>query len=162
MSSSRTMQSVPTRKPRRGRLWQLHLKVLPRSTGRCTTTTPPTHHASRIIINTSVNSSSGLPTHLSTNTSRQHPRLYLHLRLCCACLRHRPLKPPPATPASTAVARATSLKSAPRQRRTSPRATSLTRHMVRRRWPLRRPTVSTTPLWRTLPRASKSSRLRFL
>jgi hypothetical protein len=45
---------------------------------------------------------------------RQHLKLYLHLRLWCACLHHRPLEPPPAPPASTVVTQATSLGSAPR------------------------------------------------
>jgi hypothetical protein len=43
------------------------------------------HHGStyppRPSTNSSVRSSSGLPTHLSASTSRQHQRLYLHLRL---------------------------------------------------------------------------------
>jgi hypothetical protein len=106
--------------------------------------------------------SSGLPTYLSASTSRQHPGLYLHHRQCCACLCHRPLEPPLATPASTVVAQAASLESAPRQRRTPLKATSPTHHVVHRRCPLQRPAASTTPLWRTFPRASKSSRVCFL
>jgi hypothetical protein len=56
-----------------------------------------------------LSSSSGLPAHLSAHSSRQHPRLDLHLRLCYACLCHRLLEPPLATPASTVVTQATSL-----------------------------------------------------
>jgi hypothetical protein len=55
------------REPRRGRLWQLHLVVLLRSTERCTTTAPPIHPNSR--------------SSTITSTSGQHLRLYLHLRL---------------------------------------------------------------------------------
>jgi hypothetical protein len=66
------------RKPRRGRLWPLHPVVLLRSTGRCTTTTPPIHLGPSI--SSSVCSSSGLPAHLSVSTSGQHQGLYLHLR----------------------------------------------------------------------------------
>jgi hypothetical protein len=156
MSSSRMMQSTLTRKIRRGRLWQLHPVVLCQSTGRCTPMAPPTHIISRSITSTSI-SSSGLPTHLSTHISGQHLRLYLHLRLC-----HRPLEPPPATPASIVVSRATSHDSAPRRRRMSLRATSLIHHVVRRRWPLQRLAASTTPPWRIFPRAIKSSWVRFL
>jgi hypothetical protein len=50
----------------------------PRSTGWCTTMAPPIHLDPSASI--SVRSSSGLPAHLSTNTSRQHQGLYLHLR----------------------------------------------------------------------------------
>jgi hypothetical protein len=158
MSSSRMMQSALTRKIRRGRLWQLHPVVLCRSTGRCTPMAPPTHIVSRSITSTSVNSSSsGLPGHLSAHISGQHQRLYLHLHLC-----HRPLESPPTTPASTVVSRATSHDSAPRRRRMSLRAMSLIHHVVRRRWPLQRPTASTTPPWRIFPRAIKSSWVRFL
>jgi hypothetical protein len=71
------MPSAPTRKPRRGRLWLLRSAVLPRSTGRCTTTTPLIHLDSSTSI--SVRSSSGLPAHLSTNISGQHLRLHLRL-----------------------------------------------------------------------------------
>jgi hypothetical protein len=113
-------------------------------------------------ISTSVSSSSGPTAHLSASTSRQHSGLYLHHRQCCICLCHRPLEPPPATPASIVVARATSLRSAPHQRRMPLMATSLTHHVVHRRWPLQRPVASTTPLWRTFLRASKSSRVCFL
>jgi hypothetical protein len=95
------MQSTPTRKPRRGRLWQFHPVVLLRSTEWCTTMAPPTHLASDSNINTSVSSGSGLPAHLNISTSGQHLGLYLHLRMCCTCLRHRLLELPPATPAST-------------------------------------------------------------
>jgi hypothetical protein len=127
---------------------------------RCTTTAPPTHLTSRSSINTSVRSNSALPAHLSAHTSSQHPRLYL--RLCCAYLHHRPLEPPPATPTSTVVAQATSLEIAPRRRRMPLRATSLICHAVHRRRPLQRLVASTTPLWRTLQRVSKSSRVCFL
>jgi hypothetical protein len=161
MSSSRTMQSVPTKKLRRGRLWQLCPKVLPRCTGWCTTTAPPTHLANHTSINTNISSSSALPSHLSANTSRQHLRLYLHLRLCCTCLCHRPLEPTLATPISTMVARATLLESALHRRRMPLRATSPIRHVVRRRWPLQRLAASTTPR-RTFLRVSKSSRICFL
>jgi hypothetical protein len=75
----------------------------------------------------------GSPTHLSAHTSRQHLRFYPHLRLCHACQCHRPLEPSPATPASTVVAQATSLESAPHQRRLPLRATSPIHHMVQRR-----------------------------
>jgi hypothetical protein len=157
MSSSQMMRFASTRKPRRRRLWQLHPEVLPESTERCTITALPTHLASR----SSISSSHGFCTHLSASTSRQHPRLYHHLRLCCFCLRHRLLELPPVTPASTVVARATSLESAPRQRRTPLRATSPIRHVVHRRWSMQRPGASTTPLW-TFQRVSKSSRVCFL
>jgi hypothetical protein len=156
------MQSVPTRKPRRGSMWLLHLEVLPRCTGWCTTTAPPTHLTNCSSINTNTSSNSGIPTHLSTSTSRQHPMLYLHLCLCCVCLWHRPLEPHLATPASIVVARATLLESGPHQRRPLLRATSPIRHMVRRRWLLQRLTTSTTPPWRTFQRANKSSRVCFL
>jgi hypothetical protein len=114
---------------------------------------PPTRLAS----SSSIGTSSGLPAHLSASTSRQHPGLYLHHRQCCAYLRHRPLEPPLAAPVSIVVARATSLESTPHQRRMLLRATSLIHHVVCRRWPLQRPAVSSTPLWRTFPRVSKSS-----
>jgi hypothetical protein len=67
------------RKPRRGRLWLLHLVVLLQSTGQCTTTVLPIHLNPSTSI--SVRSSSGLPAHLSVSTSGKHLRLYLHLRL---------------------------------------------------------------------------------
>jgi hypothetical protein len=63
------------------KLWLLHPVVLLRSTGRCTTTIPPTHLDSRSSTSISVCSSSGLPAHLSVSISGQHLRLYLHLRL---------------------------------------------------------------------------------
>jgi hypothetical protein len=151
------MQSAPTRKPRRGRLWPLHPVVLLRSTGRCITTAPPIH----LDPSTSVCSSSGLPAHLRASTSGQHLRLYLHLCLECTCLHHRPLELPPATPASTVVAPATSLKSALRRRRLPRRAKSPLHHVVLRRWLSRRPATSTTPPWKTFLRASKSSWVRF-
>jgi hypothetical protein len=44
----------------------------------CAITAPPTRLVSSN--NTSVNSSSGLPIHLSASTSRQHPGLYFHHR----------------------------------------------------------------------------------
>jgi hypothetical protein len=75
------MQSVPTKKLGRGRLWLLHPIVLPRSTGRCTTTAPPIHFDSCTSTSISVRSSSGLPAHLSASTSEQRPRPYLHLHL---------------------------------------------------------------------------------
>jgi hypothetical protein len=106
-------------------------------------------------------STSGLLAHLSASTSGQHLRLYLHLCLSYACLRHRPLKQPLTTPTSIVVARATSLKSASRQRMLL-RSTSPIRHVVCRRWPLQRSTVSTTPPCRIFPRVSKSSWVRFL
>jgi hypothetical protein len=155
MSSSWTMRSAPTRRQKRGRLWQLRPVVLPRGTRQCTIMAPLT-------CLTSISSSSGLPAHLSASTSKQHLRLYPHLRLRYACLRHRPLDPPLATPASIVVARATSLESAPRQRKTPLRAMPLIRHVVHRRWSLQRPIASTTPLWRTFSRMSKSSWVRFL
>jgi hypothetical protein len=89
--------------------------------------------------------------HLSASTSRQHPWLYLHHCQCGACLRYRPLEPPSATPASIVVARATSLGSAPLQRRMSLRATSVIHHVVHRRWLLQRSATSTTPLWKDIP-----------
>jgi hypothetical protein len=49
---------------------------------------------------------------------------------------HRPLEPPPTTHASTVVARATLLESAPRQRRLPRRATSSIYQVVLRRWSL--------------------------
>jgi hypothetical protein len=153
---------TPTRKPRRGRLWLLCPVVLPRSTGRCTTTAPPIHLDRCTSISISVCNSSGLPAHLSISISGQRLRLYLHLHLCCACLHPRPLEPPPTTSASTVVTRATSLGSAPRRRRMPLRATSPIRHVVRRRWPLRRPAVSTTLPWRIFPGAIKSSWVHFL
>jgi hypothetical protein len=67
------------------------------------------------------------------------------------------LGPPLATPASTVVH-----LPAPRRRRMPLKAMSLTRHVVRRRWPLQRPAVSTTPPWKMFSRVSKSSRVRFL
>jgi hypothetical protein len=70
---------------------------------------PPRSTTSRVSINTS----SGLPTHLSIHTNMQHQRLYLHHHLCCACLSHRPLEPPLAISASIVVVPATSLESAP-------------------------------------------------
>jgi hypothetical protein len=82
--------------------------------------------------------------------------------LRCACLHHRLLGPPPATPASTVVVRATSRESAPHRRRMPLRATSLIHHVVCRRWPLQRPTASTTPPCRIFPMASKFSRVHFL
>jgi hypothetical protein len=155
------MRSMPTRKPRRGRLWQLHPIVLLQGTRQYTITAPPNRLASSSTT-TSTSSSSGLPAHLSASTSRQHPGLYLHHHQYHACLRHRQLEPLPATPASTMVARATSLESAPRQRRTPLRTMSLIHHVVHRRWPLQRPTVSTTPLWKTFSRVSQYSWVRFL
>jgi hypothetical protein len=89
------MQSALTRKQRIGRLWQLRLVVLLRSTRWCTTIAPPTHLVSHSSTHTNVSNSTGLLAHLSANTSRHHLRLYLHLRLCCACLHHRPLELPP-------------------------------------------------------------------
>jgi hypothetical protein len=137
-------------------------EVLPQSTGQCTITAPSTHLASH----RSISSSIGLPAHLSASTSRQHLRLCIHLHLCCACLCHRQLEPPPVTPASTVVAWTASLEgtleSAPHRRRMPLRTTSPIRHVVRRMWLLQRPTASTTPLWRTFPRASKSSQICFL
>jgi hypothetical protein len=75
---------------------------------------------------------------------------------------HRPLRPPLAPPASTVVALATSLESAPRRRRMPRKATSLIHHVVRRRWSLQRPAASTTLPWRIFLTSSKSSRVRFL
>jgi hypothetical protein len=118
MSSSWTMRSAPTRKQRRGRMRQLSLTVLIQGIRWCTIMAPPT----RLISSSST--SSGLPTHLSVRTSRQHLRPYLHHRQCRACLRHRPQEPLQATLASTMVAQATLLESAPCQRRTLLRATS--------------------------------------
>jgi hypothetical protein len=54
------MQSAPTGKQRRGRLWLLHLVVLPQSTRRCTTTTPPIHLNRCTSTNINVHSSSEL------------------------------------------------------------------------------------------------------
>jgi hypothetical protein len=159
-SSQQMMRSMPTRKQRSGRLWQLRLAVLLQGTGRCTITAPPTRLVSTN--NTSVNSSSRLPIHHSASTSRQHPGLYLHHSQCRACLCHRPLETPPATPTSTAIAQATSLESAPRQRRTPLRAMSPIHHVVRRSWLLQGPAASTTPLWKTFSRASQSSRVRLI
>jgi hypothetical protein len=73
--------TAPTRKQRRGRLWQLHPVVLLQSIRRCTTIAPPTHPDSHSSASTSISRSSGLSTELSANTSGQHLRLYLHLRL---------------------------------------------------------------------------------
>jgi hypothetical protein len=131
----------------------------PPRTGWCTTTIPPTHLVS--ITTTSASSHSGFPAHLSASISRRHLGLYLHHRPCHTCLRHRPLEPPPAIPASTMAARATSRESAPCPRRTSLRATSPIHHVVRRRWMLPRPAASTTPLWKTFLRASQSSWVHF-
>jgi hypothetical protein len=69
---------------------------------------------------------------------------------------------PPTTPASTVVAQATLLESAPHRRRMPLRATSHTHHVVCRRWPLQRSVVSTTPPWRIFLRVSKSSQVCFL
>jgi hypothetical protein len=157
MSSSRMRQSARTRKQRRRRLWQLCSVVLLRSTGRCTTTAPPTHIASHSNINTNVTSNNGLHANLSASTNGQHLRFYLNLHSCCACLHHRPLEPPLATLASTMVARVTSLESAPHRRRISLRAMSLTCHMVHRRWSLQRLVASTIRPWKMFPRASMSS-----
>jgi hypothetical protein len=66
------------------------------------------------------------------------------------------------TPASTVVARATSLTSAPCRRRVPCRAMSALHHVVCRRWPWQRLTASTTLPWRMFLRASKSSWVRFL
>jgi hypothetical protein len=160
MSWSQMMPSAPTRNPRRGRLWLLHPVVLLWSTRWCTTMAPPIHLGPSTSI--SVCSSSGLPARLSASTSGQHLRLYLHLHLWCACLHHPPLELPPATPASTMVAQAISLGSAPRRRRLPHRATSSLHHVVRRGWPSPRLVASTTPPWKIFLRASKSSRVRFL
>jgi hypothetical protein len=54
------MQSAPTRKPRRGRLWLLHPVVLPQCTGRCTTTAPPIHLNSCTSTNINIRNYSGL------------------------------------------------------------------------------------------------------
>jgi hypothetical protein len=136
ISSSRMMRSTPTWKQRSGRLCQLYPTVLLQGIRRCTITAPPTHHVSSS--STSGNNSSGLPGHLSASTSMQHPELYLHHHQCRTCLCHRPLEPPPATPASTVTAQATSLMNAPRPRRTPLRAMSPIHHVVRRRWLLQR------------------------
>jgi hypothetical protein len=105
------------------------------------------------------------PQWVSHPPQRQHQhaasRVYLHHRPCHACMHHRPLEPPLAIPASTVAVRATSRESAPRPRRTLLRATSPIHHVVRRRWLLPRPVVSTTPLWKTFPRASQSSWVHF-
>jgi hypothetical protein len=111
----------------------------PRSNRWCTTTVPHTHLASH----SSINTSSGLPAHLSASTSGQCLRIYLHLYLCYVCLSHRLLEPSPATPTSTVVARATSLESTLHRRRMLLKATSLTSHVVRIRWLLQRLAVST-------------------
>jgi hypothetical protein len=159
MSSYRIMRSAPTRKQRNVRLWQLRPAVLLQGTRWRTITDQPTRLISSI--STSGSNSSGLPTHLSASTSRQHLGLYLHHHQWRTCLCHRPLEPPLATPASIVVARVTSLESAPHPRRTLLRAMPPIHHVVRKRWLLQRPAVSTTPLWKTFPRASQSSRVSF-
>jgi hypothetical protein len=62
---------VPTRRPRRGRPWQLHLVVLLQSTRWCTPTAPLT--TTTTSISTIIISSSGLPAHLSISTPPPPP-----------------------------------------------------------------------------------------
>jgi hypothetical protein len=121
---------------------------------------PPTHLMCSIS-STSVRSSSGFPAHLSASISRRHLGLYLHHHPCNACMRHQLLEPPLAIPALIVAAQATSHESAPHPRKTPLRTTSPIHHVVRRRWLLPRPVTSTTPLWKTFPRASQSLWVHF-
>jgi hypothetical protein len=138
MPSLQMIRSLRTRKARRGRPWQLHPTVPGQSIGWCTLLlAPPTSRISR------TSSSSGLPAHLSVCTSRQHQKLYLH-HWPCYVYRHHPLwEPPPATPTSTVVTRATLLESALLQRRTQLKAPPTFHHMVNRRWLLPERVAST-------------------
>jgi hypothetical protein len=153
------MRSTHTRRARRESPWQFHPAVPHQCTRWCTILlAPPT---SRVSISTSTSSSNRLPAHISTRTSMQHQRLYLHHCLCCACLRQQLLEPCLAT-SSTVVEQATSLESGLLQGRTRLWATSTIHHMVSKGLQLPRLVASTMLQWRMFLRESKSSLVHFL